>query len=171
MQEVRNERFNPISTEGRDLAAKPRLLASLEVVNFMSRRKKIILGIVVVILLLIAAFYFWKTVYAPTTTQQTGNPNPTPIATPSPNPSPTTGQLVGKADSKTLHITKILVYDVSGKKLVSTLTVDNNGNFGMELAAGDYMIDYVASPDLYPHSQEQFTINAGQTHEVDFVVE
>src|SRR5581483_12024571 len=109
----------------------------------MSRRTKIILGILITLLLLIAAFYFWKTAYAPTTTQQTSNPNP--VATPSPNPSPTTGQLVGKADTKTLRITQIRIYDSTGKKLVTTLDLDGNGNFGTELAPGDYMIDYVAS--------------------------
>jgi hypothetical protein len=157
----------------------------------MSRRTKLIATIILVVVLLVIAFFAWERVLAPMIAERAANqalmPIPTPVETPqpspvqtptpaptqTPNPAPpaTTGTLIGHADTKTLHINKILVYNAGGQTLVTSQNIDSSGNFSFTLAPADYMIDYAASPDLYPHSKEKFTIIAGQTHEVDYMIE
>lgn len=130
---------------------------------------------------IIALFFLWKDVLAPTIEKQNikadtnKEPAPSTGTTPAqsqpPAQTPTTGTLTGRADSSTLHINKIIVYDSSGKNIIATVSVASDGSFIQTLAPGDYMIDYAASPDPYPHAPEKFTITPGQTHEVDYLVE
>jgi hypothetical protein len=145
----------------------------------MSKRTKIILTIVIVALLALIAFLVWSKVIAPYQQSLTPTPTPTPIATPTPTPLPnptpvpvvTKGTVAGQADTKTLHIKKIIIYDASGKNVVTTQSLDANGMYSIDLDAGNYKIDYEASPDNLPHSPEAIIVNAGQTHEVDFIVQ
>jgi hypothetical protein len=145
----------------------------------MSTKKKIIIFTAVVIILLLLAFLAWKFVYVPA--RQTGTvtptPTPTPVVTPTPQPTPTpvpiptTGTLTGHADLGKSKITKILIYNSAGTALVNSIDLDSSGNYSLELSPGDYKIDYAASPDLYPHTQEVFTIKPGQITEFDYNIE
>jgi hypothetical protein len=95
----------------------------------------------------------------------------TPAPTPNPAPSATTGTLSGHANLGQSKITTIVVYNSTGQLEVSRKSVDASGNYSITLAPGNYMIDYIASPDLYPHSKEPFAIKAGETHEINFILE
>ncbi|MBX4204690.1 MAG: hypothetical protein KW788_00705 [Candidatus Doudnabacteria bacterium] len=135
----------------------------------MSRNRKIAITVIVLIILLAAAVYFLKIAKAPTDEEVADQtPAPTPTPSPAPVPAATEGTLVVHADVAKLHITKIVLFR-NGESTEAAL--DSEGNLTMSLYPGNYEIDYKASPDLYPHSPERVTIVAGQTHEVDFIVQ
>lgn len=137
------------------------------------RRRTVVAGIAL-ILLVVGAFVLWKEAKAPTNEQVNTDPTPTPAATPTPTPTTTPaetkGLVFGRADTKTLHINIINIYDSSGN-IVASATPDESGNYQISLDAGNYKIDYEASPDQYPHEPEPVTVYAGETHEVDYLID
>ncbi|HEX5429650.1 MAG TPA: hypothetical protein VFX17_01045 [Patescibacteria group bacterium] len=144
----------------------------------MSKYKVPFYILLALVIIAIGLLVYYKEVKAPTTQPATQNNLSTPPVTETsppdntqPETTPTTGTLAGTADTTTLHINKIIVYNSTGKVEVSSTNLNGDGSFSLTLAPGDYMIDYAASPDLYPHSPEKFSIVAGQTHEVDYSVE